>query len=261
MSITTGTTNPQPPSTRAFTLEAVTTCVNYSDFLAHTLPLNKPHFNKMVVVTAPEDKATKKVCDAYRQPYHATDAFRSRWDEFRKGAAINEGLGKLDKSAWIVHLDADIILPPHFRESLERADLDTSMIYGCDRVEVQSWEDWQRFYSSREPAIAGNGVFIHTTHSPFRFGTRVQFPDSGGWIPIGFFQLWHADSGRLRYPEGHTNAGREDSLFPKQWPRAKRGFLPEIIVYHLESEQAPMSVNWNGRKTKPFGPDGSAPVR
>lgn len=233
-------------------IEAITTCVDHADFLAHTLPLNKSHFDKLIVVTAPEDKGTIKVCDYHGVRYHATDAFRTRWQEFRKGAGINEGLALLDKDSWIVHLDADIILPAHFRQAVASAALDTSMIYGCDRVECQSYEAWQKFIGKPEPAIQGNGVFIHTTHSPFRFGTRVQFPDAGGWIPIGFFQMWHADSGRLVYPEGHTDAGREDSLFPKQWPRSKRGFLPEVIAYHLESEQAPMAVNWAGRKTKPF---------
>src|SRR5262245_56081407 len=95
-------------SLRSTKIEAVVTCVNYADFLAHTLPLNKPHFDRMIVVTAPEDRDTQKVCDAWRQKYHATDCFRSRWSEFCKGAGINEGLAKLDKDAWIVHMDADI---------------------------------------------------------------------------------------------------------------------------------------------------------
>lgn len=232
-------------------IEAVTVCAGYADFLAHTLPLNKQHFDKITVVTDPEDAATIKVCDFHGVPYVRTDALRTRWKEFRKGCGINEGLATLDKDAWLVHLDADIILPPHTRQALERAELDPSMIYGCDRFECQSYEEWQRFFGSPEPAIQGNGVFIHTTHAPFKIGTRVQFPDSGGWIPIGFFQLWHASAARA-YPEGHNNAGREDSLFGKQWPRSKRGFLPEIMAYHLESENAPMAVNWSGRKTKPF---------
>lgn len=247
---------PPPPSTNTYKLECVIVCNGYADFLAHTLPLNKHYFDNLIVVTAPEDKDTIRICDTYGVTYHATDALRSRWGEFCKGAAINEGLEKLDRDAWLLHLDADIVLPAHFRKTLVVADLDKSMIYGCDRFECKSYEQWQRFHGKPEPPIAGNGVFIHTTHAPFKLGTRVQFPDAGGWIPIGFFQLWHAASGHLVYPNGHTNAGREDSLFPKLWPRAKRALIPEIIAYHLESEDAVMAVNWSGRKTKPFQMDG-----
>jgi hypothetical protein len=212
-------------------------------------------FDNFIVVTAPEDKATRKVCDHYGVKYKATDAFMSRWGEFRKGCGINEGLKELDKNAWIVHMDCDIILPSHFRSALEIADLDTSMIYGIDRAEFKSYEDWQRFHGDPEPQIAGNGVFIHTSHTEQRLGTRVQFKDKGGWVPIGFTQIWHADSKILKYPEGHTTAGREDSLFGALWPRRKRGFIPEVIAYHLESEHAPMAVNWAGRKTKSFQVD------
>jgi hypothetical protein len=37
-------------------------------------------------------------------------------------------------------------------------------------------------------------------------------------------------------------------VFPTRWPRAKRGFIPELQAYHLESEDAPMAVNWKGRR-------------
>ena len=234
-------------------IECVTTCVGYGDILAHTLPRNKDHFDSLLVITAPEDKQTQKVCDYYRVPYHATDCFNARWSQFCKGTAINEGLAKLDHDAWICHLDADIALPPNFYEALQHANLATHSIYGVDRVECKSYLDWMRFLDDPEPVVAGNGYFIHTTHSPFPFGTRVKFDTAGGYIPIGFFQLWHADSGILKYPEGHSDAGREDSHFATLWPRDKRQLLPEIIVYHLESEAAEMGVNWKGRKTKPFG--------
>jgi len=234
-------------------IEAIITCVNYSDILAHTLPLNYRQFDRTVVVTSPEDKGTQRVVDYYTGAEKCvTDAFRSHWGEFRKGSAINEGLKKLDKDGWILHLDADIILPPNFRDVLERADLDTSMIYGVDRAEFKSYEDWQRFYGSPEPHTQGNGFFIHTHHHGQQLGTRVAFQHFGGYIPIGFFQLWHADSKHFVYPSGHTDAGREDSVFPTHWPRSKRALIPEIVVYHLESESAEMGINWKGRKSKPF---------
>jgi hypothetical protein len=231
-------------------IECVTVSVGYSDFLAHTLPLNRGQFDKMIIVTAPEDKGTIKVCDTYGVSYLRTDSIRSRWGEFHKAKGINEGLLRLDRDAWLVHMDADIVLPAHFRDTIARADLDPSMLYGCDRMECQSYEDWQRYHGTPEPPIQGNGVFIHTTHAPFKIGTRVQFPDAGGYVPIGFFQLFSGHD--IRYPEDHNSAGKTDSQFAKLWPRRKRGFLPEILVYHLESEAAPMSVNWRGRQTKNF---------
>jgi hypothetical protein len=246
---------------RAQKIEAITTSVGYADMLAHTLPRNLHHFDSMLVVTAPEDKATQKVCDHYRVPYFATDAFRTRWGQFCKGSAINEALARLKKDAWICHIDSDVALAPNARESLEIAQLPTDSIFGIDRLECKSYEDWLRFVDAPEPVISGNDFMIHTAHSPFPLGTRVQMMHHGGYIPIGFFQLWHADSGNLKYPEGHTDAGREDSHFAAQWPRGKRALIPEILCYHLESEPAVMGANWKGRTTQPFSMDGTRGAR
>jgi hypothetical protein len=234
-------------------IKAVTTCVNNADFLAHTAPLNRVFFDRFVVVTAPEDKATQRVCKAWNVECVVTDAFRSHWGDFHKGAGINKGLEKLhiQPHDWLLHLDADVILPGSFRHSLEVARLDPSMIYGCDRIEFKSYAQFQAWYGN--PTPLRDNMFVDVSHvEGARIGTRVAFDHHHGYLPIGFFQLWNAVSKHLRYPEGHTNAGREDSLFAAEWPRAKRGFLPEVMVYHLESEDAPMAVNWKGRQTKPF---------
>jgi hypothetical protein len=234
-------------------LECVITCVNHADFLAHTIPLNKHCFDRIVVVSAPEDRDTPRICDYWQVECCQTDAFNSRWGEFKKGCGINAGLAALSLDDWVCHLDADIALPPNSRFALEHADLDPSMIYGIDRVDCKSYTDWQRFIGNPVRNVDGAGWFIHTTHSPFKLSTRVKFGPDGGYVPIGFFQLWHPKtSGMSRYLEGHNDAGREDSMFPAQWPRSKRGFIPEVTAYHLESEDAPMAANWQGRKTKPF---------
>ncbi len=234
-------------------IECVITSVDHSDFLAHTLPMNKPLFDRIIVATAPEDKDTQRICDYWGVRYHATDCFQARWGHFCKGAAINETLALLDRDGWICHMDADIALPPNTRTVLELADLDPAMIYGIDRFMCPTHLDWMRFFGSPQPHTEGNGFFINLVHCPFPLGTRVAFQHAGGYVPIGFFQLWNPKaSGIDQYVEGHGDAGREDSHFAAQWLRRKRALIPEITGYHLESEQAQMAVNWKGRVTKPF---------
>ena len=126
-------------------IEAVVTCVDYADFLAETLPHNRNLFDKVVVVTSPEDKPTQRICEYWHVDCLSTDSFRSRWGEFNKGAAINDGLARLAKTDWLVHMDADIVLPPLTRTLLEAAELDPSSIYGIDRHMVHGYEPWRKF--------------------------------------------------------------------------------------------------------------------
>jgi hypothetical protein len=236
------------PKPKPFKLEAVIVCTGYDDFLQETLPHNKQMFNKVVVVTSPEDKRTQRVCEFNHVECVVTDKLETRWKKFCKGAGINEGLARLDKDAWVLHLDADIWLPPLTRIMLEQANLDPCMIYGTDRFIVPTYEAWRNFIECPRLQHENKG-WVHM--DAFKLGTRVLAVD--GWIPLGFFQLFNPlGSGINKYPEGHTDAGREDGLFARLWDRAKRHLLPEVTGYHLESEPAAMGINWDGRKTKRF---------
>lgn len=230
-------------------LECVITCVNYSDFLAHTLPLNKGHFDRVVVVTTPEDKATQRVCEFW----HVECIQESRFTDnasFCKGAGINTGLYALGKKGWVLHMDADIVLPPTFRSHVNHGQLNTHHIYGADRFMVKSFEEWEQFISF--PRLQHEAdIFVHTHE--FTMGQRIYKPEEYGYIPIGYFQLWHNDSGIQSYPENHQTAARGDMIFSLYWDRAHRSLLPEVICYHLESEEVAMGTNWCGRKTKLFG--------
>lgn len=242
---------PRPcPQPAPFAIEAVIVCDKYADFLTYTLPHNKALFDRLVVVTSFEDKATQKVCEYNHVKCVRCDALESRKGVFRKAEGINDGLAELSGNDWVVHLDADIYLPPQTRNLLALADLDRSMIYGADRFMVRGAKAWHDFLEN--PVLQHeNETWIHT-HA-FPIGTRVMQAAGNGYIPIGFFQLWHPKgSGIAKYPENHTDAGRTDILFAEQWPRAKRTMLPEIICYHLESDDADFGGNWKGRKTAQF---------
>ena len=239
-----------PKIPEGFKLECVVVCSKYSDFLRHTLPHNKFLFDKIVVVTDYEDAETRRMCEFHHVQCIPTDVLNTRKGQFRKGAGINAGLQELSRDGWVLHLDADIWLPPQTRILLRNADLDPARIYGCDRFLVRGPRSWEKFLE-RPRLQHENECYVHM--SAFPLGTRVAQNFQGGYIPVGFFQLWHPiASGVHAYPEGHTDAGREDGNFAAQWPRSRRELLAEIVGYHLESDDARNAANWGGRTTAPF---------
>ncbi len=121
---------------------------------------------------------------------------------------------------------------------LERACLNPKNIYGADRVNVYGWEAWQKIKNHRIPHYQQRWFidpgFCHHPEAPEgqRFGARVVHMEYG-WVPIGFFQLWHS-SVNARYNYKRGAAAGTDIMFPIQWPRENRILLPEIVCYHLE---------------------------
>lgn len=230
-------------------IEAVIVCKDYHDFLSHTLPLNLPHLDRVVVVTHPDDKGTRGLCAKYSVDCLDTTVFHDNGDKFNKGRAARLGLSHLRHDDWLLHIDADIVLPHRFREMLKHAQLNKSCIYGADRLNVKSFEDWAKHKHDTVPQHQWR--YLIQPHHAFGVGARLLHQEYG-WCPIGYFQLWHSSAART-YPVIAGSAEHSDVLFAVQWPRDKRILLPEFFVYHLESEISRMGTNWTGRKTKPFG--------
>jgi len=231
-------------------LEAVVVCVNYGDFLAHTLPQNKNAFDNMVVVTTPTDLYTQAVCEFNNVKCITTDSFYENGASFNKANGINVGLKALKRKDWVVHLDADIWLPTLFRRVLDACELNDSCIYGIDRLMCKSYDDYQRFMSYQKPMHEG-WVYMHLDFFPM--GTRLVKYHDDGYIPIGYFQLFNANKCQNWYPTEHMTAARTDMQFAMKWPKRKRRMIPELACVHLESEGAIMGSNWSGRKTPIFG--------
>lgn len=240
-------------------LEAVVVCVNYSDFLAHTLPENRTMFDNMVVVTSLSDLDTVKICNKYNVKCIQTDVFYENKQAFNKGAGINVGLKALNRTGWVLHLDADIYLPPLTRHVMRKASLEPSKIYSADRLMCPDYESWANYRGSWR-SVHEDWTFTHL--DLFRTGSRIvqygDYLDDGepdGWVPIGYFQLWNPKGSWVHcYPEIHGAADRSDVLFAKRWARADRALIPELAVIHLESEECSMGANWKGRRTRRFGP-------
>lgn len=240
-------------------LEAIIVCKDYSDFLEETLPNNIQYFDDVVVVTHHDDKATQRLCGKYSVECIKTDCFNEYGDAFNKGSAINLGMHHLKQTGWLLHLDADIYLPHRFRHLLDRAQLNTKNIYGADRVNVYGYEAWQKMKKRIVPHYGYRWFidpgFCHSEKpaEDARLGARVIHMQYG-WIPIGYFQLWHGSLGH-QYNYKRGAAAGADILFPTLWPRENRVLLPEVVCYHLDSEpKHGIGTNWKGRKSRPFKP-------
>lgn len=235
-------------------LEAVTVCVDYSDFLAHTLPLNRQHFDHWIIVTSKGDFETQRLCKHYNVECLTTDKFYEEGSTFNKAKGINQALEYFSKRDWMIHIDADIVLPPNFRTMVEKMELEKDKIYGVDRLMCPNYDEWTKYIRKPKP-IYQDWIFVHL--NVFPIASRVADYNGEGYSPIGFFQMWHPRTSNVNiYPENHDGADRTDMAFAKKWKRQKRQLMAEIVTIHLDSENATiesMGKNWQGRKTVPFG--------
>jgi hypothetical protein len=239
-------------------LEAVTVCIGYADFLAETVVHNQGNFDRWVIVTSPDDRETIELCRR-RNLQVVTTTDHARDGKFNKGRAISLGLNYLSADAWVLHLDADVVLPNQARQMLEVAHLDPTCIYGADRICLQSWDEWQELLRSGYLNDQHGYQLCCNPYLKKSIGTRV-IRGRHGYVPIGFFQLWNYRDGvhsgfRWKdYPDSNDDAAHSDIKFSLHWDRRKRLLLPEIIVVHLESAPSGMGANWKGRTTPRFGP-------
>lgn len=240
-------------------IEAVTVCVNCADFLEAVIPYNLPMFHRWIIVTTKDDTETRELCRKYALECLVTNEGHKTGD-FNKGRMIARALHHTSADGWRLHIDSDIALPRTFLKSLKMAQLHEDKIYGCDRLMIKSYEAWQKFQLTGY--LDGNG-FKDSHATVFSAGIEVGARWTGvhvGYVPIGFFQLWHSSQDEWRgvkvkgYPECHGSAARSDVQQALYWDRNHRELLPELIVAHIESEPCKTGTNWNGRKTVRFGP-------
>ncbi len=239
-------------------LESVTISVGYGDFLRAAAPFNRPLLDRWIVVTVPQDCETRSVCREFSIECIVSEE-HTRDGAFSKGRLIDRGFAMLRGDGWMMHLDADIVLPNDLHQVLEEAHLDERCIHGCDRLNVMGWDNWQKVQRSGL-RCRSNPYLVELDRPHTTVGARVANTGSG-YSPLGFMQLWSGkssiwrDSHTRRYPVHHGSAARTDIQMGLQWDRRHRIHIPEMIVWHLESEPCPMGTNWNGRKTKRFGPE------
>ena len=230
----------------------------YGDYLDLSLTHNRQHLSHCVVVTTPEDKESQRIAIKHDCTPLIVSGARPG-GKFNKGMLVERGLQQLPHDGWRLHFDADVILPGNFRKRLAMALYDKAAIYGTDRMNV-IWPD------GYERLIASGWTHRGWEHQHYlshsidkaEIVSRLIYGDFG-WVPVGFFQMWHAESefsegARIRtYPLGSNSAAHDDVQFALRWDRHKRIFIPEFLVAHLVTKDSTYGANWNGRRTQRVG--------
>lgn len=204
-------------------MNAITVCVDYWDFLHISLPKNRRHFDRYLIVTTPEDVRTQHIATAYGCEILTTRAFYDNGASFNKYLPLEMGLDALGREGWIAILDADIIWP----ETIPFYEMDEECLYVPCRH--------------------------HLTHPEFGILTEAEWR----FLPCdpyeefaGYSQIFHTSASCLKSPPWHeTNwkhAGGGDSFFQLLWPREKK-VRPPFRVLHMGEH----TKNWCGRST-PF---------
>lgn len=242
-------------------LECVSVCVDYGDVLKLTIPFNRHLFDKWVIVTSPEDVETQDLCKYYKTECVVTDKFYENGDKFNKGKGINEGLKRLKRQEWVLHLDSDIVLPANFRQICKEDQLQKDAIYGIDRVDVVGDKKIFELLYSKHSQIMKWTYLDLSLFNKYKPTFRLHNLNRG-YNVIGFFQMFHSSYLKDKqekfkplewYPTEHTSAARTDVSFQQKWELHKRLFYPGIIGYHLVTEDLGKGANWEGRTTKRVG--------
>jgi len=219
----------QKKTTRPATnIRGLVVCVGdyYANLLKITLPRNMRHLSECLVVTTPDDAATKRLAASIPgATIFETDAFHRYGTKFNKGLAIEEALDSYGRHGWMLIWDADILMP----DVMPLDKLKPGCLHGVPRRFVDDPADW---------------------HEGFEWNAARLAPD---YKFIGYFQLFDADAlclprgadsdGRKRawYDVTFAHAGGGDAYFVSHWPGNRRVNLG-ITVLHLGQ----CATNWFG---------------
>lgn len=213
------------------TMNAIMVCVDYADLLAITLPYNRHHFERVVIVTTDKDEATHKIAAQHNAEVFATQSFYEKDCVFNKWKALEEGLTFMKRYGWICLMDADVLWP------------ENATIEGF--VKDNLYTPFRRMYDPIKLPLPAES----------QWGNYPMHRNIAEWA--GYSQIFHAQDKHLgSVPWHETNwkhAGGADSFFQRKWPNDRK-LRPSWEVLHLGAA----GENWCGRAT-PYVDDTTHP--
>lgn len=196
---------------------AITTSVNYSDYLRWCLESLTRVVDAAVVVTEDHDSAIKQ-CHEFKATPLVYEGWHAGGARFNKAGAVRFAQEKIHAAypdAWYLLIDADVVMQPDARATIEEHATDADTLYSARRVDFHTLDALK----SGEPTCVYGSMFA------------------------GYWQLYRR---HVLYPEWSRTAEACDLVFASQF--ASCSMLP-LTVGHLGREQ----INWEGRRSPIWG--------
>lgn len=238
-------------------MRAILVCVDFADLLSITLPYNRHHFERVMVVTSHADGPNVlPVALANSAEVLCTDLFYADGATFNKWRALEWALDLYGREGWLCLIDADVLWPKSVKVA-EEGDRWLAVEAPTERgLEMQvvprghlcsplrrMWSEWPRlppgFLTTN---VVGGSLVLEEQH----WSKLPIHRNVAEWA--GYTQIFHASDPHLGQPPWHEtdwrHAGGADSFFQAKWP-AQNKVRPPFEVLHLGEA----GVNWMGRVT------------
>lgn len=208
-------------------IEAVTVCIDFADKLQNVIS-NKNKLNRWLIVTHESDVDTIALCKKYSLEYICSKRVFDN-APFAKGRAINDGLVHLNKTDWLLHIDADQLLPDNFIDVIQTECLDKTFLYGCKRT-------------NKKGDILDQGQFTQKFVVNPR---KIKSIKKRVILPIGYFQLWHSSIIKV-YDEKSLTGDKDDLTFMNQWLSSNKTKLLSFKTIDVSGDQGHYSKHFIG---------------
>jgi len=179
-----------------------------SKILDYTLGKNLDQIDEFIIATDYQSPEVEKICQKYSIKFIKTNKFYENNAQFDRGKVVSSILKNI-KSGWILHMDADILLPKDFKQKINTINFNKSKLYGARRImfsDLTKTKKW--FYANENPEDLSD-------HIPYGYC----------W---GYFQLFNMESPQIQTSDPENIYPSTGTVYEQDgWFRNKWGFMKE----------------------------------
>lgn len=213
-----------------------------SKILDYTLGRNLNQIDEFIIATDYQSPEVEKTCQKYNIKFIKTNKFYENNTQFDRGKVVSAILKNI-KSGWILHMDADILLPKNFKEKINTINFNKNKLYGARRI-----------------------MFSNLTNAERWFYGDENLEDLSNYIPYGYcwgyFQLFNMESPQIQisdpdniYPSTGT-VYEQDGWFRSKWGLMKENYYKkgrlfpdkDDLIVQGNIEELPFFVGHLGNK-------------